>query len=219
MRCWIVEQWKKEVLHSPSCSHLILDFCFHIISSCLDLSSICEQRCCSCFLLSFVLPSMIICSCDSSISFSSRALQVKILPKVCMFQRLRWFFKSFCFVCILSIQEEPVTWVVDHQSLIIFEKSGWVSQKFSNRKGFRRAASTNCDFKHIGQWSEPVAERMEVVNSSFLSLRGSVMRKRSSLVAIYAVPPLRLFQVWMPLLVSISTRPLLSIKSLKRIPS
>ena len=142
-----------------------------------------------------------------------------MLPKVCLFQCFRWALRSLSLDCILYIHVEPMTWVFSHQFWIISENSGCESQKFSNLKGFLFVVSPNCHWKLMGQWYEPTVGRIEVESSSFLSMRCSVMRKRSSLLAIWAAPPLWLFQVWMPLLVLRSINPLLSMNYLKRLSS
>ena len=185
--------WKKEVLCSPSRSQLMQDFCSHYILSCFMRSASLVRTCCSWRVESSILPLVMICCWSCSISCSKRGFLVNMFPKVCLFQCLRCYLSSFNLVWNLCMREIPATWLFCHHLLIISWKSGWVSQKISNRNDFLFASASICQWKHIDQWSKPATGRMVELISSFQSMICSEIRKRSSLEAIWAALPLQLF--------------------------
>lgn len=103
----------------------------------------------------------------------------------------------------------------DHQMAMLFWKSGWESQIFSNPKGLLLGFPTHWMSSWTDQWSKPPKGRTLTTMSLSLVIRSSKIINLSSLEATWDSPPLLLFQVNVPLFITISTSFMLSMKDWK----
>jgi len=131
----IVDMWKNLVFLSPSWSHCNMDFCLHIFSSWMHLSSHSCWRWCSSFFFSSLYPSSMRDFWRSLIFLSNSFLAWTIFLKTYLFHCLIWPLTCFSLDCSLYIFYR-CTWVSSfHQFLMFSRKEGWFNQNPSNLKG------------------------------------------------------------------------------------